>query len=106
MTNNQSPASDSSKQKRRHKNRRHAFFLLLKLALLFGGMGIFMAGGILTGYVAALVRDEPVRSYDEIYNKIFSFDLTGFVYYNDNTLLAQMRTPDQDRRLVKRSDVS
>jgi len=106
MANNQSPASDSSKTKRRPKNRRNAFFLLLKVALLFGGMGIFAAGGILTGYVASLVRDEPVRSYDEIHKKIFSFDLTGFVYYKDNTLLAQMRTPDEDRRLVKRADVS
>lgn len=106
MTNNQSPASDASKPKRRRKNRRNAFVLLLKLAVLFGGMGIFLAGGILTGYVASLVRDEPVRSYDEIYQKIFSFDLTGFVYYKDNTLLAQLRTPDQDRRLVKRADVS
>ncbi|NGQ97260.1 penicillin-binding protein [Brevibacillus sp. SYP-B805] len=106
MPNNHSPTSDAPKKKRRRNSRRRTVFLVLQLILLLGFMAIFLAGGIVTGYVASLVKDEPVRSYDEIHRKIFSNDLTGFAYYNDNTLIGQLRTPDEDRRLVKKSDVS
>lgn len=98
MPNTNSPAPDSPNKKRRRRSK--------KAALFFGFMSVFLVGGVVTGYVAALVRDEPVRSYDEIRTKIFSNDLTGFAYYNDGTLIGQLRTPDEDRRLVKKSEVS
>jgi len=106
MSKNHSPASDASNRKRRRLGRKSTVWLVLQLLLLLGLMGIFLAGGAVTGYVAALVRDEPVRSYQEIYDKIFSNYLTGFAYYNDGTLIGQLRTPEEDRRLVKKGDVS
>ncbi|MET3287900.1 UNVERIFIED_CONTAM: penicillin-binding protein [Brevibacillus sp. OAP136] len=107
MPNTNSPASsDTPGKKRRRRSKKATFFLILQLLLLFGFMSVLLAGGVVTGYVAALVKDEPVRSYDEIHTKIFSNDLTGFAYYNDGTLIGQLRTPDEDRRLVKKSEVS
>lgn len=106
MPNTKSPASDSPGKKRRRRSKRATFITVIQLLLLFGFMSVLLAGGVVTGYVAALVKDEPVRSYDEIHTKIFSNDLTGFAYYNDGTLIGQLRTPDEDRRLVKKSEVS
>ena len=62
---------------------------MLQLIVLLGLMAAAGAGGILTGYVAALVKDEPVRSKEEFEQKIFTNYLTGFAYYNDGSLIGQ-----------------
>jgi len=80
--------------------------MIVQALFLLGLMGGFVAGGIVTGYVAALVKDEPVRSKDELEKKIFTNYLTGFAYYNDGSLIGQLRAEEGDRRLVKKADVS
>jgi len=105
MPNNQSTSSESPKKKRRH-SRRRTVWLITRLLLLSGFMGIALAGGVVTGYVAALVRDEPVRTYEEIHKKIFSNYVTGFAYYKDGSLIGPLRAEEGDRRLVKKTDVS
>ncbi len=105
MENNHTPAAQPPKRKRRRGSRKHPAILALQIVLLLLGMGALLAGGAVTGYVAALVKDEPVRSYDEIHQKIFSNALTGFAYYNDGSLIGQLRA-EEDRRLVKKSEVS
>ncbi|HJV46746.1 MAG TPA: transglycosylase domain-containing protein [Bacillota bacterium] len=68
-------------------------------------MGAVFSGGVASGYVASLVKDDPLRSYNEISEKITSNYLTGFAYFNDKTLIGQLRT-EEDRRLVKKEEVS
>jgi len=105
MQNSEKSAAPSSKRKRRRGNSKHPAILMLQMLLVLGFMGIFAAGGVVTGYVAALVKDEPVRGYEEIHKKIFSNYLTGFAYFNDGSLIGQLRA-EEDRRLVKKSEVS
>lgn len=66
-------------------------------------IGLF-AGGAVTGYVASLVKDEPVRPRVYIENKIGEYDVTGFVYFGDDTPVGQLRT-DEDRLLVKYEEI-
>lgn len=105
MEKNRPAANKPTQRKRTRRQRKHPAILVLQLLLLVGGMGVCLAGGTLTGYVASLVKDEPVRSRAEYEEKIFSNPLTSFVYYNDGTLIGQLRA-EQDRHLVKLSEVS
>jgi len=105
MEKKQSAAGQQTQRKRKRRQKKHPAILVLQLFLLFGAMGVCLAGGTLTGYVASLVKDEPVRSRAEYEEKIFSNPLTGFAYYNDGSLIGQLRA-EQDRHLVKLSEVS
>lgn len=103
MEQNRQPSHPTLRKKRRGS--KHPAVLVLQWLLLFGAMGVMLAGGVVIGYVAALVKDEPVRSYDEYKEKIFSNYQTGFAYYEDGTLIGQLRA-EEDRRIVKEQDVS
>lgn len=65
--------------------------------------GLF-AGGAVTGYVAALVKEEPVRPPSLIEEKINENVITGFAYFNDGSPIGQLRT-EEDRRLVELKDI-
>ncbi|EJL43249.1 transglycosylase domain-containing protein [Brevibacillus agri] len=105
MSNNHTSSSEPSKKKRR-RSRGRLIWVIVQMVFLLGLMGAAVAGGIVTGYVAALVKDEPVRSKEELEDKIFTNYLTGFAYYNDGSLIGQLRAEEGDRRLVKKADVS
>ncbi|MCM3142967.1 penicillin-binding protein 1A [Brevibacillus sp. MER 51] len=105
MSNNHTSSSEPTKKKRR-RSRGRTFWIIFQIVFVLGLMGAAVAGGIVTGYVAALVKDEPVRSKEELENKIFTNYLTGFAYYNDGSLIGQLRAEEGDRRLVKKADVS
>ena len=105
MSNNQNSSSEPKKKKRR-RGRRRLVWGIVQIVFLLGLMGAALAGGIVTGYVAALVKDEPVRTKEELEQKIFTNYLTGFAYYNDGSLIGQLRAEEGDRRLVKKADVS
>lgn len=66
-------------------------------------IGLF-AGGAVTGYVASLIKDEPVRPRSTIEAKIGENAITGFVYFNDDTPVGQLRT-EEDRQLVKLEEI-
>lgn len=68
-------------------------FILCFIVGLFGGAAVF-------GYVTSLVKDEPIRDKATIYSEMQKNTLTGFVYFNDGTLVGQLR--GIDRRLVDR----
>ncbi len=75
-------------------------WITAKWLIIFGITGALFAGGIATGYVAALVKDDPVRPGSELEAMVNENALTGFVYFNDGTTpVGQLRT-DEDRRLV------
>ncbi|OXM15819.1 transglycosylase domain-containing protein [Paenibacillus herberti] len=76
-----------------------------KWLFIFGVTGALFAGGIATGYVGALVKDDPVRPGNELEAKVNENSLTGFVYFNDGTTpVGQLRT-DEDRRLVDLNNI-
>jgi penicillin-binding protein 1B len=79
--------------------------IVLQITALLLVMGAFLTGGVAAGYVASLVKDDPLRSFNEISEKISSNYLTGFAYFNDKTLIGQLRA-EEDRRLVKKNEVS
>ncbi|GFN32021.1 transglycosylase domain-containing protein [Paenibacillus xylaniclasticus] len=80
-------------------------WITFKWMFIFGLMIGLFAGGIAAGYVASLVKDEPVRPRALIEKKIGEDSETGFVYFNDNvTPIGQLRT-QEDRRLVELKDV-
>jgi len=72
--------------------------------LLFALLGGLAAGGAVAGYVAALVKDEPIRSRAFIEQKINENAITGFVYFRDGTLIGQLRT-EEDRRPVTFNEI-
>ncbi|WP_249716384.1 penicillin-binding protein 1A [Paenibacillus sp. J31TS4] len=76
-------------------------FKWLLFLVLIGG---FLAGGAAIGYVSALVKDDPIRSKEEILSKIEENAVTGFAYFNDDTEIGQLRT-EEDRRLVTLDEI-
>jgi penicillin-binding protein 1B len=67
--------------------------------LFFSLLGGLAAAGAVTGYIASLVKDDPIRPRGEIESKIDENAITGFVYFNDNTPIGQLRS-EEDRRPV------
>lgn len=67
--------------------------------ILFAVLAGLAAGGAVGGYIAALVKDDPVRSRALIEEKINENNATGFVYFRDGTLIGQLRT-EEDRQPI------
>lgn len=59
----------------------------------------FLGGGAAFGFVASILKDEPVRSHETIVQKMQENAVTGYVYFRDDTVIGQMRT-DEDRTLA------
>ncbi|MBG9787487.1 penicillin-binding protein 1A [Brevibacillus laterosporus] len=102
---------DASAKRPRRKigqrgRKKHPVQAVLAFCFLLGFMGLFLVGGVATGYIAALVKDEPVRSKEEIQELLFSKFQTGFAYYQDGSLIGQLRAKGEDRRMVKISEIS
>ena len=68
-------------------------------------LGIFFAGGVGAGYFASIVKDEPVRSEEQLKNSLLNYEETSEVYFADNVYLGKLRT-DLERQEVKLEDVS
>ncbi|WP_040948558.1 transglycosylase domain-containing protein [Gorillibacterium massiliense] len=80
------------------------FFQSLKWLIISGIILGFLVGGAVFGYVASVVKDEPVRSAELINEKMSEDSETSFVYFNDNTLIGQMRT-DEDRLVATLDEI-
>lgn len=75
------------------------FFLIISL------IGLFFAGGIGAGYFASLVKDEQIRSYDEMEKNIYNYEETTEIYFDNNIYLGDLRS-DLYREEIKLEDVS
>ncbi|XID95251.1 transglycosylase domain-containing protein [Paenibacillaceae bacterium WGS1546] len=67
--------------------------------ILFGVLAGLVGAGAVAGYVASLVYDDPVRDRALIQERIDENAITGFVYFNDNSPIGQLRS-EEDRRPV------
>ncbi|MDF2835601.1 MAG: glycosyl transferase family 51 [Paenibacillus sp.] len=79
-------------------------FITVKWIVYFGIFFGLLAGGAVTGYVAALVKDEEVRPQSVIQDKVGEYSMTGYVYFDDDSLVGQLRT-DEDRIVVEYDDI-
>ena len=81
-------------------------FLLksIKWVIILGIVGGFFVAGAGIGYVAALVKDEPIRDRETILTRMQENTETSFVYFSDGSLVGQLRT-DADRRMVEMHEI-
>ncbi|MFD2116167.1 transglycosylase domain-containing protein [Paenibacillus yanchengensis] len=73
--------------------------ITVKWVIYFGIFFGLLAGGVAVGYVAALVKDEEIRPQSMIQNKVGEYAMTGYVYFNDGSLVGQLRT-NEDRIVI------
>lgn len=64
------------------------------------------AAGVAAGYVAALVKDEPVRDKEYFNKKLSGWHQTSYAYFRDKKLIGSVRTLIGDRKLVENDEVS
>src|SRR5690606_31118516 len=74
---------------------------LIIMLIVLGGLAV---GGAVTGYVSALVQSDEVRSRDTIIKAMQHNTETGFVYFQDGTIIGQLRT-EEDRLPIEYSDI-
>lgn len=72
--------------------------------IFFGLLGGLVAAGAVTGYIASLVKDDPVRPRSLIEQKISENAITGYVYFNDGTPVGQLRT-EEDRTPITYDEI-
>ncbi len=94
--------------KRTVKSARITYNVVWNLILLFiivMVIGAGFAGGAAAGYFASLVKDEPIRSYEQMQKDIYNYEETSELYFDNDVYLGKLRT-DLYREEVKLEDVS
>lgn len=105
MTENKNTLMNSNGKPKKRKNENKKYITYIKYSLMVIVLVGFLVTGVLTGLVMSYVKDEPIRSAEEIYDKISTNNLTGFVYFastdeaSEHELIGALRA-DEDRRLV------
>lgn len=80
------------------------FLITFKWILIVGMLCGLLIGGAVFGYVSATVKNDPIRSKALILQKMKEDDITGFVYFGDDSVIGQLRT-EEDRRIVEYKDL-
>jgi penicillin-binding protein 1B len=78
---------------------------LLLIFMIVIVIGAAFAGGVGAGYFASLVKDEPIRSYENLKKDIYNYEETSELYFANNVYLGKLRS-DIDREEVKLDEVS
>jgi penicillin-binding protein len=79
-------------------------WITLKWTLICAFLAGILGGSAAFGYVSALVKKDPVRSEESIRQQIQENAVTGFAFFNDDTVIGQLRT-EEDRRLAQLDDI-
>lgn len=99
---------NSFKNKQSAKKARITFRVIWNLSLLFIMLIVLVtafAGGVGAGYFASLVKDEPIRSYENMKKDIYNYEETSELYFANDVYLGKLYT-DLEREEVKIKDVS
>lgn len=78
---------------------------LFLLFLIFVLVGVVFVGSVGAGYFASLVKDEPLRSKEELRELIFNYEETSEIYFANDIYIGKLRT-DLDRRETSLDSVS
>ena len=78
---------------------------LLLILIMVAVLGTAFAGGVGAGYFASLVKEEPIRPYDNMKQDIYNYEETSQLYFANDVYLGKMRT-DLEREEVSIDDVS
>ncbi|GLC88216.1 transglycosylase domain-containing protein [Lysinibacillus piscis] len=70
---------------------------LFLLFLVFALVGTVFVGSVGAGYFASLVKEEPLRSKEELRKLIFNYEATSEIYFANDIYIGKLRT-DLDRR--------
>ncbi|MEK5179049.1 transglycosylase domain-containing protein [Paenibacillus odorifer] len=101
-------AQENKKKKAKKPSPRRSalsrFGSVVKWMFILGIIGVLFAGGAVAGYVASIVKDEPVRSEEMIQQQVSQNAITGFAYFRDGAPIGQLRT-EEDRRLIEFNDI-
>jgi penicillin-binding protein 1B len=81
------------------------FWNLALVTVIVLVLGTAFAGGVGAGYFASLVKEEPIRPYDQMKKDIYNYEETSQLYFADDVYLGKLRT-DLEREEVKLNDVS
>ncbi|TYS58925.1 penicillin-binding protein [Sutcliffiella horikoshii] len=78
---------------------------LILVFLVIGVIGVSFAGGAGAGYFAALVKEEPVRSYEDLRKNIYNYEESTEMYFANDVYLGKYRA-DLLREEVSLDNVS
>ncbi|MFZ0475012.1 MAG: transglycosylase domain-containing protein, partial [Halobacillus sp.] len=73
--------------------------------IIIGFIGLFFAGGVGAGYFASLVKDEEVRSKEQMQESIYNYSETSEMFFAGDEMLGKVRS-DLYREEVKLDEVS
>ncbi|MFJ5621954.1 transglycosylase domain-containing protein [Peribacillus loiseleuriae] len=83
----------------------HVVWNILLLFIIVLVLGFSFAGGVGAGYFAALVKDEPVRSKEELRKDIYNYEEASDLYFADNIFLGKLKS-DLDREEITIDEMS
>ncbi|WP_421380541.1 transglycosylase domain-containing protein [Bacillus salacetis] len=78
---------------------------LLLILIVVAVLGTAFAGGVGAGYFASLVKEEPIRPYENMKQDIYNYEETSQLYFANDVYLGKMRT-DLEREEVNIDEVS
>ncbi len=78
---------------------------IILIFIVVGVVGAVFAFGVGAGYFASLVKDEPIRSYDEMEKDIYNYEETSELYFADNNYIGDVQS-DIHREEVSLKNVS
>src|SRR5690625_4386814 len=81
------------------------FSNLLLFFIVIGAMVLLFAGGVGAGYFASLVKDEPIRSYEDMRKDIYNYEETSKLYFANDKYIGDIRS-DLHREEIELEDVS
>lgn len=78
---------------------------ILLFFIIIGTATVVFAGGVGAGYFASLVKDEPLRDYDEMKNDIYNYEETTKLYFAGNKYIGDIRA-DLHREEIDLEEIS
>lgn len=73
--------------------------------IIIGTITFMFAGGVGAGYFASLVKDEPLRDYEEMKRDIYNYEETSKLYFAGNKYIGDIRA-DLHREEINLDEIS
>ncbi|MBU9714673.1 transglycosylase domain-containing protein [Evansella tamaricis] len=78
---------------------------LFLIFTILGFMLLFFVGGAGAGYFVSLVKDEPIRSYDDMRRDIYDYEEATEIYFANDDYLGDLPSP-LERREISLDEIS